>query len=95
MYAESDLPPETFEPPTTPKGRLRAQINRLTVDLKHAIKNKLIFKIKGLLELAYDIGPTELEDLICHGELILKQSEDRANEAGKLNDKPKLSFTDI
>ena len=31
-YTTEDLPPETYEPPSTPKGKLRAQVNRLTVD---------------------------------------------------------------
>ena len=31
-YSVLDLPRETYEPPSTPKGKLRSQINRLTID---------------------------------------------------------------
>ena len=33
MFALGDLPVETFEPPPTPKGKLREQINFLTIEL--------------------------------------------------------------
>ena len=45
----NDLPQETFEPPPTPKGRLREQINYLTIDLQYAIKNKLIKDLEKLV----------------------------------------------
>ena len=72
MYNIEDLPNETFEPPCTPRGRMRDKINYLTIELQYAIKNKLINQLKGLVKNAYDIAPTDLELLICHGELILK-----------------------
>ena len=33
-----DLPPETYEPPPSPRGELRAQINNLTADMKVAMR---------------------------------------------------------
>ena len=76
-YKPSDLPAETFEPPPTPKGKLRSQINKLTVDFQHAIKHKLINKLRNLLKKAYDIAPSELENMICHAELIIKQNQEK------------------
>ena len=72
MFNLDDLPRETYEPPSTPKGRLRQKINYLTIDFQYALKNKLINKLKVLIDQAYEIAPTELENLICHGELILR-----------------------
>lgn len=68
-----DLPPENIEPPGTPKGRLRNKINYLVTDFKHAIKFKLTDRLENLLHQAYDLAPGELEHLICHAELIIRQ----------------------
>lgn len=66
-----DLPQETFEPPSTPKGNLRNKINYLTIELKYACKNKLIPKLRPLLAQAEATAPTELQQLICQAELVL------------------------
>ena len=50
MFDFNDLPKETFEPPVTPKGNLRNKINYLTIELKHACKNKIIVKLKPLIK---------------------------------------------
>ena len=76
----SDLPEETFEPPSTPKGKLRAQINRLTVDFQYAIKHKLINRLRNLLKKAYDIAPSETEHLICHAEMIIRQHDEKEEQ---------------
>ena len=49
MFDINDLPRETFEPPSTPKGNLRNKINYLTIELKYACKNKLIPKLRPLI----------------------------------------------
>ena len=49
----------------------------MTIDFNYAIKNKLINKLKLLIPQAYDLAPTELENLICHGELILRQDYEK------------------
>ena len=77
MFNLTDLPVETYEPPPTPKGRLRQKINYLTIDFQYAIKHQLINKLKVLINQAYEIAPTELENLICHAELILRQKEEK------------------
>ena len=68
----SQLPPETYEPPSTPKGSLRQDINFLTAELQYEIKHKHINKIQVLLQKAYDVAPGELENIICQGELVIK-----------------------
>ena len=47
-----DLPPETFEPPPSPRGELRQQINNLTADIHIAIRNKHYQKLQKLIKLA-------------------------------------------
>ena len=71
MFDFNDLPKETFEPPVTPKGNLRNKINYLTIELKHACKNKIIVKLKPLIKQAKTVASSELEGLICHAELVL------------------------
>mmetsp|Transcript_8703 Transcript_8703/g.13489 ORF Transcript_8703/g.13489 Transcript_8703/m.13489 type:complete len:121 (+) Transcript_8703:79-441(+) len=71
-FTVHDLPDETFEPPSTPKGKLRNQISFMTIELNYAIKNKLINRLNILLKQAYFLAPSELEPLICHAELIIK-----------------------
>jgi len=72
MFHTNQLPSETYEPPPSPKGRLREEINFLTIDLQYHIKNKILKKLPLLIEKAYMTAPSELEVLICHAELLLK-----------------------
>jgi hypothetical protein len=73
MFNVDDLPPETYEPPATPNGRMRDMVNYLTIDMQYAIKNKLVKKLRDLIPKALQMAPDELELLICHGELVLQQ----------------------
>ena len=67
------MPPETYEPPATPKGKLRQEINGLVGEFKWAIKHKQVNRLLVLIRHAKDLAPGELEILICHAELIVKQ----------------------
>ena len=68
----SQLPKETYEPPPTPKGSLRQDINFLTAEMQYEIKHKHVSKLEVLLKTAYEIAPGELENIICQAELVIK-----------------------
>jgi hypothetical protein len=67
------LPKETYEPPPTPKGSLRQDINFLTAEMQYEIKHKHASKLQVLLTKAYEIAPGELEAIICEAELVIKK----------------------
>ena len=65
MFAVEDLPAETFEPPPSPRGQLRQQINNLTADINVAIRKKHFKKLDKLVRTALDTAPTEMDYIIC------------------------------
>lgn len=69
-FRVDDLPPETFEPPASPKGGLRVRINYLAVKIQKSIDaihagKKKYKKLAKLVQKALKMAPSELEYLIC------------------------------
>ena len=71
-FSLNQIPPETYEPPATPKGKLRLEINHLVGEFKYCIKHKLINRLCVLIRQAKDLAAGELEIMICHAELVVK-----------------------
>eukprot|EP00347_Sterkiella_histriomuscorum_P002967 403366113 len=72
---------ETFDPIPTPNHELVDEYEKMRENLKSAIKSKSIKAIEQLVEQAIDKYPLELEQLICHGELVIKQYNERMLES--------------
>lgn len=85
-FKVEDLPPETFEPPTTPRGTLGTEIRMLTVKMQKAIDRRHIQKLPRLISKALKLAPTEMEYSICQAELMVKKFRD--NEINCVLPKP-------
>ena len=73
---EKHIKRETYEPHVTPRDDVRDPYLQLQKDLKRAIQHKRIEELESLVPQAIDKYPMELELLICHGELIIKNFKD-------------------
>ncbi|CDW82925.1 UNKNOWN [Stylonychia lemnae] len=68
---------ETFDPTVTPHQEIIEEYESLREELKLAIKSKNEEELEYLVEEAIQKYPLELEGLICHGELIMKQLKEK------------------
>lgn len=89
-FSIDDLPPETFEPPPSPRGQLRTDINNLTNEMNSAIRRKQYQKLPLLIKRAIELAPTEMEYVICSAQLMLqKRKEQRLLYQGDLLEEEK------
>jgi hypothetical protein len=50
-------------------------------EFKYCLKHKLVNRLEVLIRQAKDLAPGELELMICHAELVVKQHGDRELKA--------------